>query len=170
MPFVLRPAEHRDIPALQAVETGARVRYAALGDRFAGFVSAPTIAAERFAVGETVVAEDDGLVLGYVLMQDLDDLTYIANIAVHLDHSGRGIGAALLKAADGRALTLNQAGVSLTTFRAPPWNGPWFRRFGYGPMPLILFGEGMNANLRRHATFLDMSMRETLFKPAIKRA
>jgi hypothetical protein len=67
--------------------------------------------------------------------------------------------------AERRAQQLKVAGLSLTTFRLPLWNGPWFRGQGYLPIPEERIGSGLRAILDRHATFHDMSGRETLWKP-----
>jgi hypothetical protein len=77
---------------------------------------------------------------------------------------GIGIGRLLMTEAERRARQLKLAGLSLTTFRMPPWNGPWFRRQGYSPIPEELVGPGLRTILDRHATFHDMATRETLWK------
>ena len=53
--------------------------------------------------------------------------------------------------------------VTLATFKSPPWNGPWFRRHGFAAMPEERIGAGLRAVLDRHAAFLDMATRETLW-------
>jgi hypothetical protein len=40
-----------------------------------------------------------------------------------------------MSAAQHRARQSKLAGLSLATFRTPFWNGPWFRRQGYSPIP-----------------------------------
>jgi hypothetical protein len=81
-----------------------------------------------------------------------------------------GIGRLLMIGAEHRAQQLKVAGLSLTTFRTPPWNGPWFRRQGYSPIPEERIGPGLRAILDRHATFHDIATRETLWKPSDARA
>ncbi|MDQ0474980.1 GNAT family N-acetyltransferase [Labrys wisconsinensis] len=162
---MLRPLRQGEAEAMRRIETAARGRYGSLAG-FEGVVAAPAIAAERFLVGETLVAEAGGSAVGYVLMQPLDGLLYVANIAVLPEASGLGLGAALIEAARGRSRALRLGGLMLTTFRTPPWNGPWFRRLGFSPMPPERIGPGLAAILDRHASFLDMSRRETLWSPA----
>lgn len=159
----LRPFRHDEIETLRAIEWAARSRYAQL-DGFAAVVQAPPIVPERFLTGETVVAEVAGKACGYVLMQPLDGLMYIANIMVEPAASGQGIGAGLLAAVEARANEVELSGITLTTFKSPRWNGPWFRKAGFIPMPDDRIGDGLAAILARHATFLDMSRRETLWK------
>ncbi len=97
-------------------------------------------------------------------MEVLDGLLYIANISVGSNAAGQGIGRLLLGAAEARASKLGLPAVTLTTFKTPSWNGPWFRRYGYQAMPGERFGSDLGSVLDRHATFLDMSTRETLWK------
>lgn len=159
----LRAFHCDEVETLRSIERSARSRYAQL-DSFAAVVQASPIAPERFLSGETVVAEIDGKACGYVLMQPLDGMMYIANIMVEPAASGRGVGAGLLAAVHSRAMELNLSGIALTTFKSPRWNGPWFRKAGFIPMPDDRIGDGLAAILLRHATFLDMSNRETLWK------
>lgn len=165
----LRSLRAEDVPRLVAVEAAARARYAAHGGPLAWVAGAPAIAPERFAVGETVVAETaDGAICGYALSQPLDGHFYLANIAVAPDAGGRGIGRALVAETERRAGELRLPGVALATFRDPPWNGPWFRRLGYGPIAPERIGPGLRAILDRHASYLDAATRETLWKPLAK--
>lgn len=163
--IALRPHRRDEIEALRCIERNAHERYRSL-DGFGFTLTAPAIAAERFSTGETVVAEVEDRLAGYVLMQPIDGLNYIASIMVEPDLSGRGIGAALLAAAEEKARQSGLPGTVLATFRQPRWNGPWFRRNGFTPLPDAMIGPGLRSILQRHATFLDMSTREMLWKPA----
>jgi GNAT superfamily N-acetyltransferase len=163
-PF-LRPLAENEIETLRTIEKAARTRYGALDRVLARAAEAPAIAPERFAGGETIVAEHQGEPAGFVLLQPLDGLLYVTNVAVNPAAAGLGIGRLLMIGAERRAQQLKVAGLSLTTFRTPPWNGPWFRRQGYSPIPEALVGPGLRAILDRHATFHDMAARETLWKP-----
>lgn len=165
MNVAFRSAVSDDIVTLCAIERAARRRYAEHGGPHAGVAEAPGIAPERFAVDETILATDAvGAILGYALVQPLDGQLYLANIAVAPDAAGRGIGRALVARVEAHAGTRHFPGVALTTFRDPPWNGPWFRRLGWGPIPPDRIGPGLSAILARHAGFLDMTTRETLWK------
>ena len=161
--LALRPAGPDDVARLQRIDESARRRYRALpGLEVAA--TAPAIGAERFAAGETVVAAWDGEPVAFVLMQALDGLLYIANISVACGASGRGIGRRLIAVVEARAKERGLPAVTLATFKTPRWNGPWFRRHGYETMPETEIGPGLRAVLERHAAFLDMSARETLWK------
>ena len=162
-PF-LRPLIQDDIEAVRMVEKMARTRYRALGGFFAQAAEAAPIAAERFVGGETIVAELHFAPVGFLLLRPLDELLHVVTIAVSPDAAGLGIGRLLMTKAE-VARQLKVAGLSLTTFRTPPWNGPWFHRQGYWLIPSERIGPGLRAILDRHATFHDMATRETLWKP-----
>jgi N-acetylglutamate synthase-like GNAT family acetyltransferase len=162
---ILRPLAEDEIETVRTVEKLARIRYRALGGFWTQAVESPAIAAERFARGKTIVAELDGKLSGFVLLQPLDELLYVASVAVSPDAAGLGIGRLLMIGAEHHAQQLKVGGLSLATFRLPPWNGPWFRRQGYLPIPEKRIGPGLRTVLDRHATFLDMATRETLWKP-----
>lgn len=161
--FTLRALRADEIESLRQIDSDARARYSTLSG-FEKLATAPAIAAERFTNGETIVAIVGGAPAGYILMQPLDGLLYIANIAVASRAAGIGIGAALLQSAERHACSLNLPAIVLTTFRVPRWNGPWFRKHGFAPYPADETGPGLQAILDRHASFLDMSTREVLRK------
>src|SRR4029077_4026770 len=91
----------------------------------------------------------------------------LANISVLPDASNRGVGTHLLERVIAYARASHATAVTLATFRVPPWNGPWFRRHGFTAMPESKVGPGLRAILTRHASFLDMETRETLWVPII---
>jgi len=164
-PIRLRPAQHSDIPLLQELEKRARVRY--LAYKVLAFAAeAPPIAASRLEQGEVILAEEKGGALGFVLTTELDGMLYLANISVEPRFSGCGVGALLIDAADQQAKSKKLSALTLTTFKKPRWNEPWFRRLGFETMPEELIGPGLGAILDRHRQFLDMTTRETLWRPA----
>lgn len=63
-----------EIETVQTIEKAARTRYLALGGVLARAAEGPAIASERFAWGETVVAEHNGEPAGFVLLQPLEGL------------------------------------------------------------------------------------------------
>jgi ribosomal protein S18 acetylase RimI-like enzyme len=152
-----------EIPVLLEIEQSARQRYANIpGLEFV--TSAPGIKPERFLDGETWVAELDGVIYGYALLQPMDGYLYIANIMVKDGASELGIGRSLMERAHERAQELGLSGTALATFKAPRFNGPWYRKLGYQTMQLSLIGPGLQAILDRHAGVLDMNQRETLWR------
>ena len=162
--ITIRPGRSRDIPQLRKIEKAARARYASAG-RFSFAAETPPIAANRLAEGDVIVAEADGQLAGFVLMNPMDGMLYIANISVDPAVSGQGFGAALIEAADEHATAQGFSALTLTTLRVPRWNAPWFRRIGFQPMPPDVMGPSLRAVLERHRQFLDLRTRVTLWRP-----
>ena len=162
MPLI-RIGRSDEFARLQAIDKAARSRYATLaGFEFAAHT--PAIAAERLGAGETWVAELAESIVGFILLQPHGESVYVANISVAPEASGLGVGARLITHAISRAVATRANAVTLTTFRAPPWNGPWFRRQGFEPMPENRIGPSLRVILDRHSRSLDMSTRETLWR------
>lgn len=69
--------------------------------------------------------------VGWVAVEVVDGAAHVEQISVHPDHARRGIGAALLDHVERWAATRDLEGLTLTTFRDIPWNGPYYRRLGF---------------------------------------
>jgi len=151
---------------LQVIEKKARAVYASLAG-FEFVTTSPPIAADRLMSGTAFVAEVSKSPMGFALVQPTDGALYLANISVLPEASNRGVGARLLERVIAYARASNAAAVTLTTFRVPPWTGPWFRRHGFKTMPQSEVSAGLQAILTRQARFLDMETRETLWLPII---
>ena len=83
------------------------------------------VAADRLGrpVGFSVAAEAPAPESGGVF--------YLHMLSVHPDHGRRGIGAALLEANVSRARWAYHNAMALSTFRAVPFNAPFYRRHGF---------------------------------------
>jgi len=161
--MTIRLISRNDVEPLRSIEKNARGRYRSLSD-FEKFADTPPIAADRFAEGWTIVATQDEEPVGFAILQKVDALAYLANISVALEASGQRIGTSLMANVERYAIGMGFSRMVLTTFKEPRWNGPWFRRLGFSPIPTEQIGPGLRTILQRHATFLDMSTRETLWK------
>jgi N-acetylglutamate synthase-like GNAT family acetyltransferase len=146
---------------LSRIDLAARSRYLTLAG-FERFALSPPIASDRFATGCTIVVEQGGQPVGFALIHEHENSAYLANISVLPNASG--VGSMLLAKAEEQAAKFNCNALTLATFKLSKWNGPWFRRYGYSTMPGDQIKPMLQAILARHATFLDMSTRETLWK------
>ena len=165
---IIRSMLPAEVDALREIEQKARARYRSLSG-FEKFADMPPIAADRFGGGWTVVATQDEEPVGFAIVQRVDAMAYLANISVLPEASGENVGTSLLEKAVRDAATMGFLRMALTTFKDPRWNGPWFRRLGFSLMPPEHIGPGLQAILQRHATFLDMSNRETLWTSLLER-
>lgn len=162
--LLLRPHDEAEIEDLCRLERAAHRRYLSLKG-YEKFAAAPAINPERFRAGITRVAEYDGQRAGYILTQSLDDMLYVASLMVEDEMSGKSIGRGLLDWAEAHAKSAGLSATCLATFRLPPWNAPWYGKLGYTEIPMERIGPGLQAILDRHATFLDMALRTTMWKP-----
>ncbi|MFZ3006835.1 MAG: GNAT family N-acetyltransferase [Phenylobacterium sp.] len=129
----IRRATHADIPHLPRIERSA-------GEAFRGTDQAwiaDDIVAEADAypplieAGGVWVAEDDGVVAGFISTEPLADAFHILELAVGHDQQRKGIGRALMGGALAEARTAGFRAATLTTFRTIPWNGPFYARLGF---------------------------------------
>ena len=160
----VRQGRSGDVPALQAISAEARERYRSLPE-LSHVANSTPVAAERFAIGDVVVAyvDGDGSPLGFALTRTLDGHLFLDNISVATHATGRRIGAELLGHVVRVASEATLPRVILTTFHRPPWNGPWFRRHGFETMPAANYGSGLRAILSQQAEHFDPTTREVLW-------
>ena len=127
-----RPARPDEIETIRALERASAQRFVGLMDALAADEpSPPAVLAARIADGGLIVAVEDGTVAGFVMFRRVETYAYVEQIDVLPAFEGRRIGAALLDAAAERARAAGLAGLSLSTFRAVPWNAPYYRRLGF---------------------------------------
>jgi GNAT superfamily N-acetyltransferase len=78
--------------------------------------------------------EHDGPV-AYLLLGVIDGYAHVEQVSVHPGHGRRGIGRALIEAADEWGCARDLAGLALTTYAQVPWNAPYYRRLGFHALP-----------------------------------
>jgi GNAT superfamily N-acetyltransferase len=135
--YSIRPAQTEDIPALAAIELAAA---RLLEGHAPDFVLAETTDAQRFVDaaghGRLWVACAGSRPVGFALAEMLaDDLPHLEEIDVEPAHGRRGLGTALVRAVCEWATASRYATVTLTTFRAVPWNFPFYARLGFAEIP-----------------------------------
>jgi ribosomal protein S18 acetylase RimI-like enzyme len=162
--FHIRLADGSDLERLRFISAQARERYRALPG-LAHIADAPPLTPSRFMACRVAAAVDDvgKDIMGFAAMRTLDGLVYLDNISVDAGSSERGIGKALLDEVCSHAASLNAPAVTLTTFKEPAWNGPWFRRHGFQTMPSDRLGQGLQGVMDRQGQTLDPATRETLW-------
>jgi GNAT superfamily N-acetyltransferase len=124
-----------------------------------GIVFPPgTVIDEVSDPAKVLVVGDPPVAFAYV--DWLDGHLHLHQIAVHPRHGRRGIGSALMAAVIARA---GNAGVTLTTFRDVPWNGPWYAHLGFAE--LAEPGPGLSAlvALERAAGLDDLGARVVMY-------
>lgn len=90
------------------------------------------LAGHRVWVAVTAAGEP----AGYAVAGPLGGFLHLRELSVDPDHGRRGLGAALVRTVVAACREPGLAGVSLTTFRAVPFNAPFYARLGFAEMPL----------------------------------
>lgn len=135
--YSIRPAQAEHIPALPAIELAAAQL---LREYAPESVLAETTDERTFADaardGRLWVASTGNTPVGFALVKMLaDDLPHLEEIDVDPSHGRRGLGTALLRAVCDWATVSGYVMLTLTTFRAVPWNLPFYARLEFVEIP-----------------------------------
>ena len=123
--MTIRPATAADRTALAAVEQAADTL-------FEGVITLPSGTADLAAPGFVLVAVGrDDRPVGFVQVLELDARFHLEQLSVHPDAQRRGIGAALLDAAEQAVIARGGSVITLRTFADVPWNAPFYRSHGF---------------------------------------
>lgn len=137
--MIIRQALEENIASIIAIDSSATVKFGtipALAD-LASDQESPEKIQQWLRVGRVYLLEADAEPLGFVAAHQIDSVIHIDEIAVMSDSQGKGIGKMLLNAVVGWAKEIScqadvwAARVTLTTYADVPWNGPWYRKFGF---------------------------------------
>lgn len=140
----VRLARPEDYPQLPSIEQAADRMFAEIG-----IVLPPEyVTPEDLAAAAHVLVIGDPIA-GFAMLDVLDGEAHLAQIAVHPDRAGNGLGSALLVAAIAWAQAARYPAMTLTTFRDVPWNGPFYARRGFVEIPEADLASGLR-EVRRH--------------------
>jgi GNAT superfamily N-acetyltransferase len=129
----IRPARADDLPFLGAIDLSGGETFARYGQPLADISTAPS--------GHWRVVMDAGLLwildypasgpIGFLAAELVDGGLYVEQITVAIDHQQQGHGRRLMRTAIDWARAEGLAAVTLTTFRAIPWNKPFYASLGF---------------------------------------
>jgi GNAT superfamily N-acetyltransferase len=130
---VLRAATTADVPALPAIELAAGERFRTVDLDAIADDDPPSEEELRHHVGQGTawVATVDSAVVGYAIASVVDHEGHLDQVSLLPDHSGAGIGRALVERVCRWAAEAGFEAVTLTTFRDVPWNAALYRRLGF---------------------------------------
>ena len=97
--------------------------------------------AQRQRDGFVLVAMEDDTFVGSLFCAEKNDSLYLTRMATRPDLSGRGIGRAILRAAEDEARGMGLPRLSLRVRQTLPGNLDYFARFGFA-----VTGEGREGN------------------------
>jgi N-acetylglutamate synthase-like GNAT family acetyltransferase len=126
--WTIRKAEHRDADALSACIDAAYAQYAA---RITDLPPVSANCAEEIAKYQVWVAEIENEVAGGIVIIPKEDFMRLANVAVHPDHKGAGLGRALIALAESESLDQGYREMRLTTHVDMPENVQLYAHLGW---------------------------------------
>ncbi|NNE82688.1 MAG: GNAT family N-acetyltransferase [Alphaproteobacteria bacterium] len=124
----LRRAEQSDAGGLAACIDAAYARYAA---RLPDLPDVSADIAEEIAQHQVWVAEIDGTIIGGLVIIPQPGFMQLANVAVHPNHAGAGLGRALLELAETESLDQGYRELRLTTHLDMPNNVRLYEHLGW---------------------------------------
>jgi GNAT superfamily N-acetyltransferase len=120
---VARPEEHE---LLRSIEESADAMFADVG--IGPFHQSEDD--DHLAKAAVVLASGDPAV-GFACVEVVDGEAHIWQLSVHPEAGRQGRGRALVRAVCRWATAQGLPGVTLTTFRDVPWNGPFYSKLGF---------------------------------------
>jgi GNAT superfamily N-acetyltransferase len=133
----VRAAREDDLELLPEIQVAAgapfrEIGLAAIAD--AAPLSGPALAAYQQAGRAWVAVIGEDTPVGFIVVDLIDGRAHIEQVSVAPDQARRGIGGLLINHVDRWAAAQGIDALTLATFRAVPWNGPYYARLGFREM------------------------------------
>ncbi|QLR79209.1 GNAT family N-acetyltransferase [Citrobacter freundii] len=148
MNITLRATTLADTAALPDIERSAGQRFLLIPE-LAWIADDQIISAAQHrafaAAGMSWLAQIDALPVGFLVGEKQGASLFIAELSLHLEWQGKGIGRRLIGYVAEQAREKGYTSLTLTTFRDVPWNAPWYARLGFE----MLADETLPAKLRQ---------------------
>ena len=133
----VRLAHGDDLARLPDIERAAGEVFRSLGMDAVADDEPPTL--EELGgyqrAGRVIVGEDDGRIVGYLLLDLIADAAHIEQVSVHPDVARRRLGSQLIDAAERWAREQGVSSLTLTCYQHVSWNGPYYARLGFHVVP-----------------------------------
>ena len=151
---VIRPARAADLEHLPDIERAAGEPFRELGMAAVADDDPPTVrelAAFQQDGRAWVVTDEVGQLVGYVLVEEVDQCGHLEQVSVHPRYARRGLGKRLLDTVEQWARQSGFSAMTLTTFADVPWNAPYYERLGWRRLGQSELTPGLAAIRRREA-------------------
>jgi GNAT superfamily N-acetyltransferase len=132
--YAVIPAAPEHLGTLPAIELAAAARFRGWSVPPAVFTEATPLSVfeSAQALGHLWVAvSPDGDALGFGVVEPCGPRLHLQELDVLPEHSGRGIGTAIVSEIERWAAGHQFTELTLTTYRDVPWNGPFYIRLGF---------------------------------------
>ena len=141
VPGRIRPVRPDELPLLPPLEAAADTLFEPLG---IGPLPGPSTPQQFGAALVVLVAGEPPV--GLCRIDAVGDLAHLEQLSVHPDHTRRGLGRSLLRAAVEWAASHGYDELTLCTYRDVAWNGPFYASEGFvedGPADDWLIAHGL---------------------------
>jgi GNAT superfamily N-acetyltransferase len=166
---MIRKANRGDLSMMQAIEVSAGEPFRGLG--MASVADDPPLSFDVLAAyadtGKAWVATDSfDYPAAYIQVGEVDGCAHIAQVSVHSRHARERLGQALIEEVGRWAGASGLQGITLTTFAYVPWNGPYYARLGFVPVPEDRWSPGLREIVAEEAAHgLDVWPRAVMKRP-----
>lgn len=135
--LTIRLAHGDDLPTLPDIERRAGEAFRALGmDAVADDDPLPAEHLAEYQQAERAwVAEENGQVVGYLLLDVVAGAAHVEQVSVDPAHARRRIGSQLIDTAAAWAFHHGLRTLTLTSFALVSWNAPYYARLGFVVLP-----------------------------------
>jgi GNAT superfamily N-acetyltransferase len=129
---LIRLALPGELETLSQIEMDAGTLFAEHGlDEVSRMGRSPESLVPFQQAGDVWVADVDGRVAGYIMVEPVDGCLHVEQVSVDPSYARRGFGRALLEHAAEEARRRGYPALTLTTFVELPWNAPFYAKCGY---------------------------------------
>jgi GNAT superfamily N-acetyltransferase len=129
----IRAPRLMELDLLREIERAAGALFAEIG--FAEVAAAEPASVEELAAyvldGRAWVVVEHNVPVGYAVVDIVDGLAHLEQLSVLPEHGRKGLGSALLAHVCDWAAQRRLEAVTLTSFRAVPWNAPYYEKNGF---------------------------------------
>lgn len=164
----MRAATQDDLELLPGIQIAAGAAFRDIGMApiaDAAPLSGPALAAYQQAGHAWVAVTGEDVPLGFIVVDLIDGCAHIEQVSVHPDHARRGIGGMLINHVDRWAAGQGINALTLVTFSAVPWNGPYYARLGFRGIGPGEITPGLAAVLDDEAAHgIDLAARVCMFR------
>jgi GNAT superfamily N-acetyltransferase len=136
-PYSIVLAQPRHLDALAPIELASAQLLAGHAPSSVLAEATPrTVFTAAMARGHLWLAVAGDTPVGFAQVEPLTvDVPHLGEIDVHPAHGRQGLGTRLVQAVCDWATAAGHDAITLTTFRAVPWNMPWYSRLGFVELP-----------------------------------
>ena len=164
-----RAAREADLEMIQEIELDAGALFVDVGLPTIAGDDPPTLESLRAHLDTGtlwVIADEEDRAVAYASASVVDGEGHLDQVSVRRSFAGRALGRLLIDEVCAWARARGFQGVTLTTFRDVPFNGPLYVRYGFAAIPEDELGPGLTRiRADERANGIDVAPRIAMRRP-----